>query len=95
MIGDKNNFDDCFLLDEMIAGPACILKDAEAGVQVEIWPDETYPYLQAYIPPHRRSIALENLSAPPDAFNNQINLLILQPEEAKTFTTTYAVTVLK
>lgn len=91
----SNNFDDCFLLDEATDGPACILKDAEKGLQVEIWPDKTYPFLQVYIPPHRNSIALENLSAPPDAFNNQINLLILQPEEAKTFTTTYAVTVLK
>ncbi len=88
-------FDDCFLLDENINGAACILKDTERALQVEIWPDETYPYLQVYIPPHRNSIALENLSAPPDAFNNQINLLILQPKEAKTFTTTYAVTVLK
>lgn len=93
-IGNKN-FDDCFLLDQHVNGPACTLKDADKGLQVEIWPDETYPYLQVYIPPHRNSIALENLSAPPDAFNNQINLLILQPEEAKTFTTTYAVTVLK
>lgn len=89
------NFDDCFLLDQHVNGPACTLKDANKGLQVEIWPDETYPYLQVYIPPHRNSIALENLSAPPDAFNNQINLLILQPEEAKTFITTYAVTVLK
>lgn len=91
----NTNFDDCFLLNKTATGPACILKDAEKSLQVEIWPDETYPYLQVYIPPHRNSIALENLSAPPDAFNNQINLLILQPEEAKTFTTTYAVTVLK
>jgi aldose 1-epimerase len=87
-------FDDCFLLNFAAAQPLCVLKDAGNKIQVEIKPDKSYPYLQLYTPTHRQSIAIENLSAPPDTFNNGINLMILPPGEKTIFTTSYTVTLL-
>jgi aldose 1-epimerase len=88
-------FDDCFLLDMPADQPLCVLKDRDLGIQVAIKPDSTYPYLQLYTPPHRNSIAIENLSAPPDAFNSGIELAVLAPGETANFATSYIVTSLK
>jgi aldose 1-epimerase len=74
--------------------PSCILRDESVGLAVHIYPDvEMYPFLQLYIPPSRKSIAIENLSSVPDAFNNKIGLLELEPEGTKTFTTCYQIVV--
>jgi aldose 1-epimerase len=88
-------FDDCFLLDLSSAQPLCSLKDRENNIQVEIRPGNAYPYMQLYTPPHRNSIAIENLSAPPDSFNNGVNLIVLAPGESANFATSYIVTSLK
>ena len=61
----------------------------EKKVQIEFHPEESYPYLQIYTPEHRKSIAIENLSGAPDAFNNGMGLKVLQPGELATFTTKY------
>jgi len=92
-IGDTS-FDNCFTLQSEVSVPACILKDAAQQIQLEIHPDISYPYLQLYTPPHRNSIAIENLSAIPDAFNNHTGLLIIAPDGAAHFTTTYKITSL-
>lgn len=92
---DDKFFDDCFLLNFKTCQPMCVLRDPELKIQLEIRPDESYPYLQVYTPPHRNSIAIENLSAPPDTFNNGINLLHLAPGATSNFTTSYTITTLK
>lgn len=92
-IGDKN-FDNCFTVNFAECQPTCVLRSDKKKMQVEIHPGKNYPYLQIYTPPHRRSIAIENLSAAPDAFNNKMGLLILSPGESIIFTTTYKVTSL-
>lgn len=89
----KNIFlDNCFVLDPLTKNPACTLENDR--LRLEIFPDAAYPLLQIYTPEHRNSIALENLSGAPDCFNNGIGLLMLRPNEASSFTTCYAVTVL-
>ncbi len=95
----ENFFDNCFTLnfaDPMAIGcqPLCVLRDPSKKLQIEIRPDKHYPYLQIYTPPHRNSIAIENLSAAPDAFNNKLGLITLQPGESTIFTTTYKITSL-
>ncbi len=90
----STRFDDCFTLNFAESQPLCVLRDPSKKIQIEIRPDKSYPYLQIYTPPHRRSIAIENLSAPPDSFNNGINLIILPPEGNAIFTTSYKVTAL-
>ena len=86
--------DNCFTLQPGKQQPACVLKDTAQQLQLEIYPDETYPYLQIYTPPHRNSIAIENLSAIPDAFNNNTGLIILPPQGTAQFATTYKITSL-
>ena len=89
-IGDTV-LDNSFILDFSKAQPMCILRDPATGWQLEIRPDKSYPYLQIYIPPHRKSIAIENLSAPPDSFNNGIGLITLQAEASTSFFTQYII----
>lgn len=93
------SFDNCFTVhfSEPIANdcqPLCVLKNPVKKLRIEIRPDKHYPYLQIYTPPHRNSIAIENLSAAPDAFNNKMGLIILQPKENIIFTTTIKITSL-
>ena len=80
--------DNCFQLNKNHEA-ACVLENQQSKLRFKIFPSNAYPYLQVYTPPHRNSIAIENLSSAPDAFNNKIGLIILQPNEAKAFTTTY------
>jgi aldose 1-epimerase len=58
-------------------------------VWLSIFTNSHYPYLQIYTPPHRKSIALENLSGAPDCFNNGMGLLMLPPNRSQTFTVWY------
>ncbi len=87
-------FDNCFTVNFAECQPLCVLRDKVQKIQLEIYPDKSYPYLQIYTPPHRKSIAIENLSAAPDAFNNRMGLIILAPESSAYFTTTYKITSL-
>lgn len=92
-MGDTS-LDNCFTLNFAECQPLCVLRDAVKKIQIEISPDKHYPYLQIYTPPHRNSIAIENLSAAPDAFNNNMGLIILQPGENIIFSATYKITSL-
>jgi aldose 1-epimerase len=84
--------DNCFEVKETGIS-ACTLKNEKNGLQLNIIPAASYPYLQIYTPAHRNSIAIENLSSAPDAFNNGIGLIIAKPNEEYVFTTTYQLTV--
>ena len=80
--------DNCFLLDtNSNTQHICVLKNE--CVSLTIAPDKQYPYLQIYTPPHRKSIAIENLSSAPDSFNNGIGLRVIPPNHSIEFSTTY------
>ena len=83
--------DNCFHLSDE-GQHTCVLKNS--AVELTISPSSAYLFLQIYTPPHRKSIAIENLSGAPDCFNNGLGLLIIQPNKPKTFATTYSVTLL-
>lgn len=85
--------DNCFVLKNHLS-PACIIKDESNGLQLTIQAGESYPYLQVYTPPHKKSIAVENLSSTPNSFNNGIGLIIVKPHEQTTFATSYQITLL-
>lgn len=87
--------DNSFLLQRPLFGPACVFANPAQNIQLEITPDASYPILQVYTPESRSSIALENLSAAPDAFNNRIGLLYVEPNETRTFSTTYKISSTK
>lgn len=93
VLGDTP-FDDCFTLNFAECQPLCVLRDATQKMQLEIYPDRSYPYLQIYTPPHRQSIAIENLSAAPDAFNNGMGLRVLAAGESASFITAYQISIL-
>ena len=90
----ESTFDNCFSINFAECQPMCVLRDKTKKLQLEIRPDKSYPYLQIYTPDHRNSIAIENLSAVPDTYNNGIGLTILLPKEKANFTTSYNITSL-
>jgi aldose 1-epimerase len=81
--------DNCFLLNIDEGYAACTLRNDATQLQLNFFPDSSYPYLQIYTPPHRESIAIENLSGAPDAFNNKMGLLMLAARHTHTFTVHY------
>ena len=93
-IGDTA-FDNCFTLNLETCQPMCVLRNNSEKIQVEIYPKESYPYLQIYTPDNRKSIAIENLSGVPDAFNNGIGVQILEPGQSSVYEVTYKIVRLK
>lgn len=81
--------DNSFLFDENTDQRNCILQNDDFVLR--IGPGKNYPILQIYIPPHRKSIAIENLSGAPDNFNNKIGLIELLPGKEICFETSYSV----
>jgi aldose 1-epimerase len=82
-------FDNCFLLEHPLTSAACRLSSPAHRLSLGIYPDFSYPYLQIYTPPHRQSIAIENLSAAPNAFNNGMGLRVLAPGRGSSYATAY------
>jgi aldose 1-epimerase len=65
------------------------LTDAERGATLSLWVDESYPYLQLFtgdpLPDvARRSLAVEPMTCPPNAFQTGESLIVLAPEESTT-----------
>jgi aldose 1-epimerase len=81
--------DNSFLLNKAADYAACTLYNPFNNLSVSFFPDGTYPYLQIYTPPARKSIAIENLSGAPNCFNNKMGLIQLLPGHSKTFTVYY------
>ncbi|MEO6904968.1 MAG: aldose 1-epimerase [Ginsengibacter sp.] len=92
-IGDTI-LDNCFMLDTQECQPLCVLRNVEKKFEVQFFPDESYPYLQIYTPPHRKSIAIENVSGPPDAFNNRMGFITLESGQSALFKTSYKILLL-
>lgn len=90
----KHSLENIFLDNsfELVPGGKCMLNNDQ--LQLEVVPDQSYPILQVYIPEHRKSIAIENLSGAPDNFNNGIGLLMLLPKKQYHFKTSYQLTQL-
>jgi len=86
--------DNCFLLDDPGNGVGGRLIHPGRQIAIELHPSEGYPYMQVYTPPHRGSIAIENLSSAPDSFNNGMGLYLLAPGEWRQFSTLYRFTKL-
>jgi aldose 1-epimerase len=77
---------------ELIAeNSSCTLQNEKFILKIN--PSSLYPYLQLYTPPDRKSIAIENLSGAPNAFNNKIGLHYVKPQEDIVFETSYQVVV--
>jgi len=60
------------------------LRDEEGGAEVTVWADETYPHLQLFtgdpLPDvNRRSLAVEPMTCPPNAFRTGEGVVRLEP----------------
>ena len=82
---DTIELDNGYLLDS--ERPSATLENK--NFKLVVTPDKNYSYLQLYIPSNRKSIAIENLSAAPDCFNNKMGLHIMQPQEIWSLKTQY------
>jgi aldose 1-epimerase len=87
----KTFLDNCFLISPDKTLPSCEIFNPNNKLKISFFPDKEYPYLQIYTPPHRNSIAIENLSSAPDSFNNKMGLTILQPGQSESFRLQYKV----
>lgn len=87
-IGDRQ-MDNCFVVQPVDQRPCAVLYNPGNGAYVSIFTNSRYPYVQLYTPSHRKSIAIENLSAAPDCFNNGMGLVMLSPSRSQTFTVWY------
>lgn len=86
--------DNSYLIDFQRPQPLCVLRNRAEGLELQINPDISYPVLQIYTPPHRNSIAIENLSGPPDAFNLGKGFIPLQPGQSTVFETAYRINLI-
>lgn len=85
------HLDNSFELDLQECQPLCVLRNTEGGFEVGIYPSASYPILQIYTPAHRRSIAIENLSGPPNAFNTGTGFDTLESGQQATYNTAYKI----
>ncbi|MGH2565590.1 MAG: aldose 1-epimerase, partial [Ginsengibacter sp.] len=92
---DDTFFDNCFTLNMHACQPLCVLRNPLKKMEIEIYPGKSYPYLQVYIPPPRKTIAIENISGAPDAFNNGMGFITLEPGESSLFKTSYKIKLLE
>lgn len=81
--------DNCFILTEEKGLPCCVIYNPENKLKLTFFASDLYRYLQIFTPKHRQSIAIENLSGAPDAFNNGLGLLWLEPRRSITFNLWY------
>jgi galactose mutarotase-like enzyme len=65
------------------------LSDPVTQTEVSVWMDANYRYVQVFsgdtLPParRRRSLAIEPMTCPPNAFRTGADLIVLQPEESR------------
>jgi aldose 1-epimerase len=72
------------------------LRDPDRGMQVSLWVDQSYPYLMIFtgdsLPNfNRRSLAVEPMTCPPNAFRSGKDLIRLEP--GASLTSTWGITV--
>lgn len=68
-----------------------VLRDPEDGARVALWVDNSYPYLMVFsgdpLPDvQRRSLAVEPMTCPPNAFRSEVGLIRLEPGSEVTST---------
>ncbi len=62
-----------------------LLERHDQSAILEYQQDPSYRFMQLYTPPSEPSLAIEPMTCPTDAFNNQIGLLTLPPNQSSTF----------
>ncbi|MEU8240673.1 aldose 1-epimerase family protein [Actinoplanes missouriensis] len=74
---------------------AVTLSSADAGSKIVVWADDKFKYWQVFTGDtlhgerHRRSVAVEPMTCPPDAFRSGRDLVVLEP--GQTWTTSWGI----
>ena len=79
-------------LDRDPGGRANIRFEPPTGPALKVWMDRGYGWVMLYTPESRRSLAIEPMTCPPDAFNSGTGLVVLEP--AQTHSSTWGIAVL-
>lgn len=82
---NNRQFDTCFALDEQEEKVTTEIYDPVQDFSINIWQETgkmKYNFLQVFIPESRDSIAIEPMTCTPDAFNNNIGLVVLAPNQS-------------
>ena len=85
----NTHFDDCFRIEGKENIGEIHLINEEKKLELILWQEngkDKYKFFQLYTPPHRKSIAIESMTCAPDAFNNKLGLITLQPGNLMEFT---------
>ena len=92
-IGDTK-FDTGFPIMQNGGSVTTEIYDPKVDLKIKIWQETgkwKYNYLQIYIPPSRKSIAIEPMTCKINGFNNKEGLIVLQPNES--FKASYGVSI--
>jgi len=79
----KCMFDDSYYIDNDKTAITKLYSE-QKDLTINLWQDSRYSkykYLQIYIPPSRKSIAIEPMTCKADAFNSGDGLIVLSPNE--------------
>jgi len=79
---DRTSLDTVFTLEKKKGIGKTYLFDPDSTMKIVLWQEtgeKKYNYLTVYTPQTRDSIAMEPWTCPPDAFNNKMDLIILDP----------------
>lgn len=75
--------DHCYILSKRSEKATTIVYDPVKDLHIHIWQrnhDDAYNYVQYFIPNHRKCIAIEPMTCPPNALNTKESLLYLDPK---------------
>lgn len=81
-------FDTCFELSQNTDKANIKVENPKQGLAYNVWAElgsGKYNFLQIYIPPQRKSIALEPMTCAPDAFNNGFGTIELATGDSTSF----------
>lgn len=84
----KTEMDTCFVLEPKNGVVTTELYDRVNNATVEIWQEtgsNKYNFVQFYIPESRKSIAIESMTCPANAFNTRHCLITLAPKQKVSF----------
>ncbi|MDX2301631.1 MAG: aldose 1-epimerase [Microscillaceae bacterium] len=80
-IGDFD-FDTAFALNSSHEAQTFRIRDLSKNLEINVVQEtgpNKYNFSQVFSPPHRQSLAIEPMTCAPNAFNNQIGLIVLAP----------------
>ena len=84
LVGDTP-FNHCFEVEAREGRVEAMLANSAQNSKLHLWQEtghHKYNFLHVYIPPHRKTLALEPMSSNVNAFNNGDELIVLGPGES-------------